>query len=499
MRRWWWLVGLLCSVLGMRIEAQVIPLESGHVLISSSLTPPEATAPWQAVQLPSQWQQQGASYGTPLWYRFEFVWPERSAQAPTVLYIPYLNNGGVVILNGRALARMPGTDEHYVVRWVQPQFIPIPMGFVRPGRNTLFLYTVPREFGSAQQLPVLQIGVESELRSRYEWRSFLVRTIPLITVAASSVIALLLLLIWWRRPQEQLYGILGLSTLLWGVRTLTLVLEFMPVDVWPLWRVIYNGATGGFCVTLAWFVLRFSGVKNLWLERALILYWIAGPMALMIDVELETPFIVDDWTLGLLLIACATLALSAAAALQQRTWQALALCGVLSLALLAGIHDFLVDRNDPWLLALAPDWMGRQIFLLHHAANLLLLVLAGIVTTRFALTLDGLEDLNATLQQRIAMREQQLAENYRELSRLSRARAIEEERERLVRDMHDGLGSQLVTSLSRVQRSTISQQEISIYCVPVLRRCDSPSRRLRLRTMISRLCSAISVTAGKRT
>ena len=50
-------------------------------------------------------------------------------------------------------------------------------------------------------------------------------------------------------------------------------------------------------------------------------------------------------------------------------------------------------------------------------------------------------------------RERELMQSYAELSRLNRERAIEEERARLVRDMHDGLGSQLFTSLARVQRT----------------------------------------------
>lgn len=452
---------LLYIVLGAVAHAAVVSLDSGELLISPAVTPPDRMAAWQQVVLPDEWRhQRGISDGTTLWYRFELIWPAGSADRPTALYVPYLNNGGTWLLNGLVLARLPSTDADYIVRWVRPHFISIPDGLLRPGRNTLLLRTVVREFGAAQQLPKLAVGDESQLRPKYGQRLFLVYTVPLITVAATGLLACLLLLIWWRRQQELLHGLLGLTMLLWGVRTLTLVMELLPLHIWPLWRVIYHGATGGFVVAIALFVLRFSGSQSRWQVRALCLYWAIGPVTLICNVALEHPLISGYWSLGLLLISCGTLAITLRMALQQRSWQTILQCAVLSLTWLAGLHDLLVDRNDSWILSVAPGWVAQQIFLLHHAANLLLLVLTGILTTRFVQTLDTVDQLNATLQQRVMERERELMKSYAELSRLNRERAIEEERARLVRDMHDGLGSQLFTSLARVQRTAVSQEEM---------------------------------------
>src|SRR5437868_63751 len=157
-------VMLLCCLLGAIARADIVSLNAGEVLTSSAAIPPDPAAAWRQVVLPDEWRhQRNIADGTTLWYRFEFAWSPGGQGRPTALYVPYLNNGGTWFLNEHVLARLPGTSEDYIVRWVQPHLIAIPDGFLHSGRNTLFLRTVVREFGAAQQLPRLAIGDESQL------------------------------------------------------------------------------------------------------------------------------------------------------------------------------------------------------------------------------------------------------------------------------------------------------------------------------------------------
>jgi signal transduction histidine kinase len=452
---------ILLWLLGSAADAEVLSLSSGQMLKSPSLAPPSTATAWQDVVLPDEWRyQHGIADGTTLWYRFELDWPADAPRRSAALYIPYLSNGGDWSLNGQPLARLTATDHGYIVRWVRPHLIALPAELLHPGRNVLHLRTVVSRYGAAQQLPQLAVGEESLLRPQYDQRLFLVHTMPLIAVVATLIISAIFLAIWWRRRQERIYGLLGLTTLLWGIRTLTIVMEFLPVGFWPAWRVIYHAATGGFVVGLALFVLQLTGVTRRWLHWALLIYWSIGPLLLLIDVSLEHPLIAGYWSLGLLVIGSGTLLTAIYGAFRERSWQTVSMCAAMGMAWIAGLHDFLVDKHDATLVAIAPGWVTRQVFLLHHAANLMLLVLAGILITRLVQSIEAVDVLNATLRQRIAEREQQLAKSYEELSRLSRERAVEEERERLARDMHDGLGSRLFTSWSRVQREAVSHEEM---------------------------------------
>jgi signal transduction histidine kinase len=157
---------------------------------------------------------------------------------------------------------------------------------------------------------------------------------------------------------------------------------------------------------------------------------------------------------------------------RYRTWQASTLLAAMGLLLAAGVHDYLMISNLPWAIRLAPVWLGHRIYLLHLMGNGLLLVMAAILTSRFVQSLNTVEDLNLTLEQRVADRERQLATQFDAMAQLERERAAEAERQRIMLDMHDGLGSQLFTSLSRVERGAMAQRDVA----DVLRDCIAEMR-----------------------
>jgi signal transduction histidine kinase len=67
---------------------------------------------------------------------------------------------------------------------------------------------------------------------------------------------------------------------------------------------------------------------------------------------------------------------------------------------------------------------------------------------------DGLteaEMLNAELEARVRDKASELERNYDRLRQLERERAIAQERDRIMRDMHDGMGGQLVSTLALVE------------------------------------------------
>ncbi|RYF68448.1 MAG: hypothetical protein EOO22_17720, partial [Comamonadaceae bacterium] len=283
------------------------------------------------------------------------------------------------------------------------------------------------------------------------------------------------LYIWWRRRSEVLYGLFGLAAALWGVRTLTFVIESMPSAQWHLWRVVYLGATGGFVVVLALFALRFAGMRArwaTWLQRSLPVYGLLGPAWLLIAGPGSEPFVNRWWTAGLIPIGLAILAVSSWGVARQRTLQSAILLAALVVAVAAGIHDYMVSWDVGLLTRLAPDWAGQRIFLLHHGANVLLACMGGVLAVRFIQTMDSLENLNLTLESRMADRERQLAANFDRMAELQRQHAAAQERQLIMREIHDGLGSRLFTSLSRVERGDMDAAQIA----EALRQCIADMR-----------------------
>lgn len=85
---------------------------------------------------------------------------------------------------------------------------------------------------------------------------------------------------------------------------------------------------------------------------------------------------------------------------------------------------------------------------------------------------DALQSGNLRLEERVLERTRALEDNHAQMRRLERLHAADEERQRIMRDLHDGLGSQLFVMLSRVEREDISRGEIS----DALRACIADMR-----------------------
>ena len=71
----------------------------------------------------------------------------------------------------------------------------------------------------------------------------------------------------------------------------------------------------------------------------------------------------------------------------------------------------------------------------------LFVVMGWILTRRFVRSLNETDALNVRLEQRVAERHAELEREQAKLQALTREQAISEERERIMTDMHDGLGA----------------------------------------------------------
>src|SRR5262249_35045716 len=68
--------------------------------------------------------------------------------------------------------------------------------------------------------------------------------------------------------------------------------------------------------------------------------------------------------------------------------------------------------------------------------------------------------LNRDLERRVDEKHRELEANYARVANLERQHAVAEERARLMRDVHDGVGGQLVSALALVEQSDTGPEEI---------------------------------------
>jgi hypothetical protein len=447
LRAWVLLLALLAAGAA---QATALEPRAVQVLLSAQPeVPADSDTRWLAARTPD-------SRDVPVaWYRVEFEIGTADQASFWMLYLPYFYGGGRVWLNGEPVAAVLENSETLHVRWERPLLLPLPQNGLRAGRNVLHIRAVASHAPSTVKLPRLVLGPQQEVQGQFDRRLFVVRTLPLVTVVTGVVVGLFVIFIWLRRRQEVLYGLFGMAALLWALRTTTFVFDAMPTAYWPQWRMLYHASSGGFIIVLALFALSLAGWYRPRIAWALAAYWLLGPLLYVISGDAADEIVGRWWVLGLVPIGLSVALVSFAAAARQRTLGTLMIAGAVALAAVAGVHDYLVAWSSPWLDGLLPDWTGHRIFLLHHGANLLLAVMGALLTARFIRSLHEVEEANRTLEARVAEREREVAASYERIAQLQREQATQEERQRIMQELHDGLGSQLFTSLLRAERGAL--------------------------------------------
>ncbi len=119
----------------------------------------------------------------------------------------------------------------------------------------------------------------------------------------------------------------------------------------------------------------------------------------------------------------------------------------------AGMHDVVVYRG-------VANAYVRPL-LLPYTSGVILLVMGGLLVVRLTEALRTSADLNTILADKVAAHEADLQRRHQVELDLERAGARVQERERFLRDLHDGLGSSLSAARIRLDDDSLGPQQVS--------------------------------------
>jgi signal transduction histidine kinase len=101
---------------------------------------------------------------------------------------------------------------------------------------------------------------------------------------------------------------------------------------------------------------------------------------------------------------------------------------------------------------LRPGVVPRERGLLfHYGAAPVIVVFGWVLLLRFVEGLGEVEALNRDLEQRVREKTAEIERGYHRLARVEAERARGEERERILREVHDGVGSHIVATLALLE------------------------------------------------
>lgn len=431
-------------------SAAVQRLDSAEALLQPEGLPERH----QTVALQHRWDKQFPGLGGRARYTLALPQPDDAA-APgagaRALLIDRIANQAVLRVNGTVVQQFGVLGDKASDAGRFSQLVVVPAVVLRDDRQadwlTIELSMQPLRAGGLSAIYYGPLPAIEALQARHR----------LWDLEASAAYAASLLLmgglalgLWWRQ-RDALYGCFGLAALLGAVRHLDHVWLASPLP-WPFWGAVLAVSYGCHLALIARFVVLALGLTQRWMKRGLNLLLALTAAGAALSFWLLQPM---WWTAALMLmvvagVVCFAIVLrEAVVARRPIAWLLLSAGGVL---LLAGVNDLLRVR-----LGL---FGGSDFPLTPHAMFLFVLMLAGLVVTRYSRTVSDWLRLNASLAERIAEREAQLKDAFERLQAQQRQQAVLGERQRIMREIHDGIGSQLVGLLGMVEQPQLDRGEL---------------------------------------
>ncbi len=415
--------------------------------IAATAPPPDAAG--QPVRLPHRLRRPDGNVQGVFWFRIELP-PRRALPASPAIFIPRLTDGGTIYLNGTPVFSAPASDALKRVRWRRARAFVLPAHALREDGNVLTAKIISRDF--TFNFPHMLLGPAPEIAAATERRQLLDQYGAQFTAVTAGVVGAFILCIWWYRRRERYYLMFGLCSLLWSVRTLIYGVEVMPAETWWWLRAGYFLVIAAATATLAWFFLEFAGLR--WRRWAWVvgLHAILGPAAVVASNGRLHEAVTTYWQGPLFLIVLVSLVRFAWWGYRKRSVEALIITGGVLLATVLAANDY---------ATVSGLFARTRLYTLHLALPVLLLTIGALLGIRFVRALRESEDANRVLAERLAEKERELAAHYERQRQLEQRKASAAERQRIMQDMHDGLGAQLVSSLVMVERGGAQPEEIA--------------------------------------
>ena len=432
------LVQVLIAIACVFVLHQSLPQPPARYLVNAFNTKEGGTE--RGVTLPHYTSSRFSMNDPPL-YSGHFVWSGSEAQRAWSVYLPRFNNGvevavnGVVILDSRRDPAANRPDRN------APEIAVIPASLLHEGENDLavrlFVWGPLTGF-----LDSIYAGPDPVLRPYYEQRTLVFVTLPVVFSAWQAILAVILTIMWAVRRHEPAYGLLA------AAMTLGVAQAFLPTaadqsQYSRLNAILITSAPleSGFVLT---FAMLFLGGR--WPRYGALIF---APGVLLVGVGLfgdqalisEFFLFVGVPIIGLYLVLLALIV--ARSVLKRHDVASFVLGCAVTIVLTCWIRDMLS------VLQIAPD--GR-IFVARLSYSALLVAIGAGLTWRFARALNQVDGFAGRLVTQVRQAEDKLKASFAREEERARAAALALERTRLMRDLHDGLGGQLVSIVALSER-----------------------------------------------
>ncbi len=303
-------------------------------------------------------------------------------------------------------------------------------------------------------LSSLWLGRPAALRGRYYLRQWLQRELPATLSAAFLLVGVFALLVWFKRRHEMDYLLFFNLAAVSFVGHLHYYVSLPIINDWFAW--LTANALFWLVMVLHLFLRRLHGRALTWLTRAVVgvtvlISVLTLPPLAILPIFPSTSVLVP-LVYAIVILMAAAVCLAGGISAWRHSWEGRLVAVGLGVSTLLGVPDWLLHNNvispEGWFLGAYTNAITFGMF-------------GVLMYRRYVNAIDEVEQINASLAQRLQAREAELEIIHQRLREAGERQTISDERQRLMQDMHDGLGSSLISAIRSVERGGMSEVKVS--------------------------------------
>lgn len=409
--------------------------------------PPGDDAPWQTLALPHRWDETHGRTTGRGWYRLKVD----LAAAPTSTLAVVIAHWRCRWVDFYVNGTLVGSSRDFLTGGTgfgSPLFLAMPPSFFRAGANVIHARMEVAD--PIQGLGRVHFGHAPTVRrvalTHQDLNFYMVRTFLAMALAAGMIS----LFVWFAHRADRVMFWFAILTLSWGIAGAlwTGFRRYMPSE---MAEMLNTYITYGLPVPAVILALRTVNVRwpkleaVLWAFMAgeiLRLYW------LLPGVTQHGVTVVLDTVNATLLLGGAALVMSASG---RRHWsQRLEAAALAAMALLM-IHE--VMRHFGWVNV-------ESIVLRPYHVPVMLLAIGATIFERHVSALRQAHRTNLELQALVDEKAREIEAYHAERQEIVRQRTLVDERQRMLADMHDGVGASLVGLLRYAQSGQVDARTV---------------------------------------
>ncbi len=385
--------------------------------------------------------------GTRVTYRMTVDLPAAPTR-PMGIAIDKLSLSGRVIINGHDVGGC-GPGELLLSRCIhKPLWRETPAALWRAGSNELVVEVLATPT-QANGLSTVSIGPARAIyEDRYWSREFWQQDLVVALQWSISTLGLMSLVIGLAMGGDRLYCWFGAAALARGLSTAVA----LTTDVWinADWMNWIASATRVVTLPLTMIaILAFFGRLTRRVEIGLAGYGVLCAIVLAATAAVQP--VAMMLAIPMAILSLYFIVRIGVDVLRSRHAPDIVLLLCVCVLFAGGLHDVAVYRGLAYVRPL----------LLPYTSGVILLVMGGLLVIRLTEALRTSADLNTILADKVAAHEADLQRRHRAELDLERAGARLQERERFLRDLHDGLGSSLSAARIRLDDDSLGPKQVS--------------------------------------